>query len=274
MQPEERGIDYMDPAWQWSSWKFDLPPEALFTTLYKEYNLLPVPIHDAIAFHHDVSEIADTATTIPEFHALLKERRLQRLGELRECWDAVSLRIAHRPFLLDEEKDEATNADRWSAFLHFSREFSVDAITRYFSLFTHAPVPSHVASNVASSPPSPSQSETRNDCTSASKIGTALTQSRKRASSTSVDEDGPEPLHPAKRVCGENKVSNGVEQRPSCDAKPTPSTATPSTSTLRRSSRIKANGQNACSGRSPDPVHSGKTSATQRKPRRKRPKRH
>lgn len=101
-------VDYSEEQWSWPSWKFNLSLDALFTGLYDQYNTIPIPIQEPIAFHHDVVEVCSIATTVDQFHSLLKGRRDQRVSELRQCWDAVSTRIASSPSLLEGNKDDAS----------------------------------------------------------------------------------------------------------------------------------------------------------------------
>lgn len=68
-----------------------------------------------------------------------------------------------------------------SAFLHFSREFSFDALARYFSLFTHSDVPSATLPDSSPVSAGPSSSDLQRSCTPTSKTSVAPVQSRKRA---------------------------------------------------------------------------------------------
>lgn len=135
--------DFHSPEWRWPAWRFGLSLKDLFGTLYTQYNTVSIPILDPVAFHHDVSEICTIATTASELHALLAERRDERLSELRKCWLSVAEQIASRPSLLDptpsapETPESTMAAMKWCAFLRFSREFSFDALNQYFALFTH-----------------------------------------------------------------------------------------------------------------------------------------
>lgn len=212
MDTRPADTDYSAPEWSWPSEKFNLPPEALFNDLYDQYNAICIPILEPVAFHHDVSELCNTATTIEEFHTLLRQRRTERVDELRKCWDAISIRIACHPPLLVGDKDEALTAQRWSAFLRFSREFSFDALASYFGMFTHSTSP-------AKSPPP--ADEPANQIHTSEKSSTP-TQTRERAfsSSTSI---GDEVLRPDKRFRGEPEVSKRTDQigkPPSTDPSP------------------------------------------------------
>lgn len=204
MDSRPTGVDYFDPQWSWPSSKFNLPLDDLFGNLYDQFNTIPIPIQEPIAFHHDVSELCSAASTLSEFYVLLKQRRDQRVEELRQCWEAVSLRIATWPPSL--KGDEASLDERWAAFLHFSREFSFDTLNRYFSLFTHNK-PSKSSALPPPSPGSPSQQSYNTNHLSTSKMSTAPIQTRKRRLSSSVtgsgdDQDSNECAQKPKRFRG------------------------------------------------------------------------
>lgn len=56
-----------DMEWKWPWAKFELPPNALFTTLQERFNTRQCPIQDPYAFHQDVCESADYSATLEEF---------------------------------------------------------------------------------------------------------------------------------------------------------------------------------------------------------------
>ncbi|CAN8097668.1 unnamed protein product [Discula destructiva] len=126
----------LEQEWWWPSYKFALPLDDLFGTLYTQYNTVAIPVQDPEAFHHDVYETCTVATTALEFHTLLAERRKLRLQELRESWGTVATHIAARPKLFSSHPaSELEAADMWGDFVYFSREFSFDALVRFFSHF-------------------------------------------------------------------------------------------------------------------------------------------
>ncbi|KAF3760110.1 hypothetical protein M406DRAFT_332044 [Cryphonectria parasitica EP155] len=66
-------------------------------------------------------------------YAFLKARKEQRLRELRNCWHAVSLRLAAwQPALEGYYDAEEDTAEKWVAFLRASPAF--EALARFFSL--------------------------------------------------------------------------------------------------------------------------------------------
>lgn len=210
MDTRPTNTDYSDPRWYWPSWKFHLPLDALFDDLYDQYNTLPMPIQDPTAFHHDVSEITAAAATIEEFHVLMGKRRTQRIQELRKCWDAVSIRIATYPPVLQGDADEVAASERWSAFLHLSREFSFDAIARYFSLYTHKSTALPLASGSQPSPTATSTtsmaSTTLHSPNSPPTTSSTSTRPRKRSYSD-VESESPGEQHSinpdVKRFCSQ-----------------------------------------------------------------------
>ena len=56
----------------------------LFTELHDQYNTIPNPIQDKVAFHHDVYEISSRACSKDEFHSLMAKRKEQRIDELNK----------------------------------------------------------------------------------------------------------------------------------------------------------------------------------------------
>lgn len=193
----------------------------MFGTLYDQYNTLHIPIQEPIAFHHDVLEACSVAVTADDFHALLKERREQRIEELRQCWDSVSIRIAANPSLLDSDGDELSAADRWAAFLHFSREISLDALARYFSLFSHK----ESLPPLSSPPDSPDSKSTHSQPSShstASKPSTKPTRKRKRtspehaskSSCTKEHEKGSRPIKKIRALATRSSGDPAIEPTP------------------------------------------------------------
>lgn len=259
MDTRPTGVDYFDPQWNWPSWKFNIPLNDLFGNLHDQYNTVPISIQEPIAFHHDVSELCSTASTLSEFHLLLKRRRDQRIEELRQCWEAVSLRIVSWPPSL--EGNEASVAERWAAFLHFSREFSFDTLNQFFSLFTH----NGPSKPPTLSPPSPGSSSHQSyhlGHSSTSKTSTASIKSRKRrrSSSTGFGDEQDSNTYPQKRRAHYEPCANPHHNgRPRVDEIGTGATTSPRTEKMaasirtptksssnqpvRRSSRIAASTQ-------------------------------
>ncbi|POS68667.1 hypothetical protein DHEL01_v212939 [Diaporthe helianthi] len=174
----------LDQEWWWPSYKFTLPLDDLFDSLYTQYNTVTIPIQDPEAFHHDVYETCTVATTASEFHKLLAERRELRLQELRTSWGAVASRIAARPRLIvpaPASKLEA--ADVWADFMYFSREFSFDALVKFVSSLTgHS---EHTPELVSTAQPPASTAQKR----ALSRDEHDYTRSKKRRVSEDLDEE-------------------------------------------------------------------------------------
>ncbi|RBQ70556.1 hypothetical protein VDGD_02522 [Verticillium dahliae] len=96
-----------DMEWKWPWAKFELPPNALFTTLQERFNTRQCPIQDPYAFHQDVCESADYSATLEEF-----------------------ILSYPRGGMSDSENDDVTS--RWSKFCDLSRTMSFDSMVRFF----------------------------------------------------------------------------------------------------------------------------------------------
>ncbi|KJR88984.1 uncharacterized protein SPSK_07495 [Sporothrix schenckii 1099-18] len=127
-----------DPDIAWPAWKFGMKRDALFTTLHKQYNTFQSTIQDPDAFHHDVFEIANEATTTGEFHNLLAVRRDQRLRELNESLESASFEIIANPDLV--------GTTQWEQALQLFRTRSLDSLVRYFASYLPSSHPWHKAS--------------------------------------------------------------------------------------------------------------------------------
>lgn len=101
--------------------------EDLTTKLHDQYNTFPSTIQDPEAFHHDVFEVAITASTTDEFHSLLAARKQQRLRELNETLESAAFEIIAHPGLV--------GTDQWQYALQLFRTRSLDSLVRYFSSY-------------------------------------------------------------------------------------------------------------------------------------------
>lgn len=101
--------------------------EDLTTKLHDQYNTFPSSIQDPEAFHHDVFEVAITASTTDEFHSLLAARKQQRLQELNETLESAAFEIIAHPGLV--------GTDQWQYALQLFRTRSLDSLVRYFSSY-------------------------------------------------------------------------------------------------------------------------------------------
>ncbi|KAL8409989.1 hypothetical protein RB594_008181 [Gaeumannomyces avenae] len=122
-------IDYHNPEWRWPSWKFGLHMRVLFEDLYQKYNMEPSPIQQAEAFHHDVYEIANRASSPEEFYRLLGERKKQRLEELRNAFNKVAIAITGHPALTSHIPN------LWESTARFTHHRTLDYLVEHFASF-------------------------------------------------------------------------------------------------------------------------------------------
>lgn len=116
--------------WRWAWAKFGMEPEDLVKTLAEQYNItVPCQIQGLEAFHHDVSAIGAEANDTGEFHQMLARRRDQRLEEIREAWNEISVDAFCQSTILDD------NPNYVKAFLHFTSNFSFDSLVILLRLF-------------------------------------------------------------------------------------------------------------------------------------------
>ncbi|KAK4129685.1 hypothetical protein N657DRAFT_640357 [Parathielavia appendiculata] len=119
--------DPADSSWNWPFWKFGLKKDDLFGTLHDQYNTVPSPILDPEAFHHDVYEISQQATSVGEFHRLLSDRKQQRLRELNETLESAAFEIIANPSLIGTEQ--------WQHAVQLFRTKSLDSLVRYYASY-------------------------------------------------------------------------------------------------------------------------------------------
>jgi len=101
--------------------------EDLTTKLHDQYNTFPSSIQDPEAFHHDVFEISNEASTTEEFHHMMAARKQQRLQELHESLESAAFEIIAHPKLIGTEQ--------WQYALQLFRTRSLDSLVRYFSSY-------------------------------------------------------------------------------------------------------------------------------------------
>ncbi|RYP66734.1 hypothetical protein DL770_008752 [Monosporascus sp. CRB-9-2] len=116
-----------DPDVQWPAWKFGMKREELFTTLHDQYNTVTFSVQDPEAFHHDVYEISNVATTTDEFHRLLSDRKEQRIRELNKSLESASFEIISNPSLIGTQQ--------WQYAVQLFRTRSLDSLVRYFASY-------------------------------------------------------------------------------------------------------------------------------------------
>ncbi|KAK4680718.1 hypothetical protein QC764_101250 [Podospora pseudoanserina] len=119
--------DPADTCWSWPHWKFGLRRDDLFTKLHDQYNTVPLPLLDPVAFHHDVAEISNEASSADEFHSLLRQRKQQRMRELNDCFESAAFEIIANPSLIGE--------DQWQHAVQLFRTKSFDSLVRYFACY-------------------------------------------------------------------------------------------------------------------------------------------
>ncbi|KAK4166340.1 hypothetical protein QBC43DRAFT_16460 [Cladorrhinum sp. PSN259] len=119
--------DPADACWSWPHWKFGLRKEDLFSKLNDQYNTVSTPILDPEAFHHDVYEISNKASSTDEFYRLLRDRKQQRIRELNESLESAAFEIVANPSLIGTEQ--------WQHAVQLFRTKSLDSLVRYFSSY-------------------------------------------------------------------------------------------------------------------------------------------
>ncbi|KAK0731916.1 hypothetical protein B0H67DRAFT_90411 [Lasiosphaeris hirsuta] len=127
--------DLQDPCWSWPHWKFGLKRSDLFTKLHDQYNTVPSAIQDPEAFHHDVYEISNEATSADDFHRLLQDRKEQRLRELNNSLESAAFEIIANPSLIGTEQ--------WQHAVQLFRTKSLDSLVRYFASYLPKDHPWH-----------------------------------------------------------------------------------------------------------------------------------
>lgn len=116
-----------DPCWSWPHWKFGLKRDDLFTKLHDQYNTFPSAILDPEAFHHDVYEISNDATSSDDFHRRLQDRKEQRLRELNDSLESAAFEIIANPSLIGTEQ--------WQHAVQLFRTKALDSLVRYFASY-------------------------------------------------------------------------------------------------------------------------------------------
>jgi hypothetical protein len=99
----------------------------LFTKLHDQYNTIPSSIQDPEAFHHDVYELSNKASSADEFHRLMADRKEQRIRELNDLLESASVEIIANPNLI--------GTAQWQYALQLFRTKSLDSLVRYFASY-------------------------------------------------------------------------------------------------------------------------------------------
>ncbi|KAI0383609.1 hypothetical protein F5Y04DRAFT_250567 [Hypomontagnella monticulosa] len=134
-----------DPGLAWPFWKFGMKRDELSTKLHDQYNTVAFSIQDPEAFHHDVCEISNTASTIDEFHRLLADRKQLRLNELNESLQSASVEIIANPKLI--------GTHQWQHAIQLFRTKSLDSLVRYFASYLPDDHPWHQSTDDPTSRP-------------------------------------------------------------------------------------------------------------------------
>ncbi|KAJ4402335.1 hypothetical protein N0V85_005334 [Neurospora sp. IMI 360204] len=134
--------DPTGPGWTWPYWKFGLQREDLETKLHDQYNTFSLAILDPEAFHHDVYELANKATTTDELHQLLADRKQFRVRELNESLESAALEIVGNPSLI--------GTDQWQHAVQLFRTRSLDSLVRYFASYLPEQHPWHKSADCGS----------------------------------------------------------------------------------------------------------------------------
>ena len=141
-----------EPEWRWPWWKFELLPDALFTTLHERFNTRTCPIQDPHSFLFDVRACADESPDVDTFYTKLAERRDQRALELETAWSEVCSRmrsVLHfepicglpecKSLEIEDRNPRRTKNDtRWArsaALSHLSRTMAFDCLVDFFDGF-------------------------------------------------------------------------------------------------------------------------------------------
>lgn len=119
--------------------------EELFTKLHDQYNTVAFSIQDPEAFHHDVYEISNSASTADEFHRLLADRKQLRLNELNQSLESASVEIIANPNLI--------GTHQWQHALQLFRTRSLDSLVRYFASYLPDDHPWHQSTDDPTSRP-------------------------------------------------------------------------------------------------------------------------
>jgi len=128
MEPVRPPVNFFDhPQWRWPAWNFGLECEDLFSTLHYKYNTYESPLQDFEAFHLDVWEVANQASSVDEFHRLLAARKQLRLKELLKCFNDVAMQLTARPHLSPD--------DTWPRAVQLFSTKSLDSLVAYFAAF-------------------------------------------------------------------------------------------------------------------------------------------
>ncbi|KAI1165636.1 hypothetical protein F5B18DRAFT_649586 [Nemania serpens] len=118
-----------DRRFHWPCYKFGMSLDELFTTLHNQFNTWPAPLQDWEAFHHDVWEISEAATTKEELMSGIESRMKTRCAEMTRVWDLITVHLAAGRSILPEA--------HWRHACQFFRTKSMDSMIAFLFEFLH-----------------------------------------------------------------------------------------------------------------------------------------
>ncbi|KAI1200778.1 hypothetical protein F5X97DRAFT_339956 [Nemania serpens] len=116
-----------DRSYRWPAFKFGMALDELFTTLHDKYNTWPCPLQDWEAFHHDVWEMSQTATTKEELMSNVESRMKTRAEEMAKAWDLICVHLSHGRSSLPEA--------HWRAGCQLFKTKSLDSLLAFLFEF-------------------------------------------------------------------------------------------------------------------------------------------
>ncbi|KAH8158488.1 hypothetical protein CIB48_g9761 [Xylaria polymorpha] len=128
MEPQPPQPDWaVEPEWHWDAWKFGMDMDELFTTLHSRFNTWSAPLQSFEAFHHDVWEISNVASTREDLFRALEMRKEKRSQEMARVWDFMALYMTAGRSILPE--------DHWAHGIRFFRTRSLDNMLAFLYQF-------------------------------------------------------------------------------------------------------------------------------------------
>ncbi|KAI0866920.1 hypothetical protein F4860DRAFT_455636 [Xylaria cubensis] len=113
--------------WHWESWKFGISLDAQFTSLHNRFNTWSAPLQSPEAFHHDLWELSNAASTKEELFQALEIRKRQRSEEMAEAWDSIAVHLVGGQSMF--------RGDQWAYAVRFFRTRSLDHMLAFLYEF-------------------------------------------------------------------------------------------------------------------------------------------
>ncbi|TRX94762.1 hypothetical protein FHL15_004223 [Xylaria flabelliformis] len=117
----------MEKEWHWESWKFGMSMDELFTSLHNRFNTWSAPLQSPEAFHHDVWEISNAASTKEELFQALEIRKRQRSEEMAQAWNSIAVHLVGGKSMF--------TGDHWAYAVRFFRTRSLDHMLAFLYQF-------------------------------------------------------------------------------------------------------------------------------------------